>query len=84
MVRAAKSRESQLRQEGMTGTRAGKAAIAAVAKVKTKKQKKKASPKKCAPNPDTSLCLFFASMTTSCLNCALYGTTRCSCNPCQC
>ena len=53
-MRAAKSRESQLRQEGMTGQRAGRAAIAAVAGVKTKKQKKK-SHKKCATPSCSSL-----------------------------
>ena len=49
-VRAAKSREHQLRQEGMTGTRAGKAAIKAVSAVKTTKQKKK-SDKRCPSMP---------------------------------
>ncbi|CAL8470679.1 g10221 [Coccomyxa elongata] len=51
-VRAAKSREHQLRQEGMTGTRAGRAAAAAVAAVKTKQQKKK---KGKSPNKGASL-----------------------------
>jgi hypothetical protein len=34
-----KSREAQLRLEGMTGTRAGQAAMASVSTVKRKKQK---------------------------------------------
>ncbi|CAK0782969.1 hypothetical protein CVIRNUC_006164 [Coccomyxa viridis] len=40
-IRAVKSKASQLRQEGMTGTRAGQAAVAAVSAVKRKKQKAK-------------------------------------------
>lgn len=57
-VRAAKSREHQLRQEGMTGTRAGKAAVAAVAAVKTKQQKKKKkSPNKCAASCCVPSCI---------------------------
>ena len=40
-IRAVKSREAQLRQEGMTGTQAGKAAVASVSTVKRQKQKSK-------------------------------------------
>jgi hypothetical protein len=56
LVRAAKSRENQLRQEGMTGTRAGKAAAKAVASVKPKQQqqqKKKSDAKGCPLNPNS-------------------------------
>ena len=40
-IRAVKSREAQFRQEGMTGSQAGKAAVASVSTVKRQKQKSK-------------------------------------------
>ena len=40
-IRAVKSREAQFRQEGMTGSQAGKAALAAASTVKRQKQKSK-------------------------------------------
>ena len=40
-IRAVKSKAAQLRQEGMTGTRAGQAAVAAVSTVKRKKRNPK-------------------------------------------
>ena len=40
-IRAVKSREAQLRQEGMTGSQAGKAAVASVPTVKKKQKGRK-------------------------------------------
>lgn len=58
-VRAAKSREAALRQEGMTGQRAGRAAAASVAtakKLPTKQKKKRAAGSKAAaPNERCTL-----------------------------
>lgn len=74
-MRAAKSRESQLRQEGMTGQRAGRAAIAAVAGVKSKKQKKK-SHKKCAtPYCNSLLSHRIALLHTFTVNVEIFDAT---------
>ena len=59
-VRVAKSREHQLRQDGMTSNRAGKAAVAAVAGVKTKQQKKR----KKSPNKYAASCCVLSSIDT--------------------
>lgn len=62
-VRAAKSREAALRQEGMTGQRAGRAAAASVATVKKapKQAKKARSSKAAAPNEKCASCAFVCS-----------------------
>jgi uncharacterized OsmC-like protein len=74
-VRSAKTREGQLRQQGVTGARAGREAAASVAG-KPKQQQPKKRGGKAAPAPSTCAAASLAACSCAVLPCSM------TCPPC--